>query len=134
MNTAEPLNATAPKPTPKLILASRVLNTPVQTPDGSAAGYVTDLSIDRVSGQCIYAIMSFGGFLGIGERFHPLPWDKLHYDVERGAFVVPVDREELRNAPHYTGEELANLGGASHHPHDDAVDGYYRLYRPFPYI
>ena len=43
--------------------------------------------------------MSFGGFLGIGEKYHPLPWETLTYDTDRGGYVVSVSREQLEGAP-----------------------------------
>jgi hypothetical protein len=50
--------------------------------------------------------MSFGGFLGIGERYHPLPWDKLTYDTALGGYVVDVTREQLEGAPSYARDEM----------------------------
>ena len=128
MNTSQATRSA--KAEGKLILASRVLKTPVYTGDRTHIGHVDDISIDRVSGQSVYAIMSFGGFLGIGERFHPLPWDMLRYDTDLGGYVVPIGEDELRDAPHYTSDELERLGGASHHPFDKTISGYYGPYGP----
>lgn len=111
-----------------LILASRVLHTPVYTIDANRLGHVDDISIDRESGQSVYGIMSFGGFLGIGEKYHPLPWDVLRYDTGAGGFVVMMSREELHNAPHYTREELAKLGGRRPHARDVEVSNFYEAY------
>ena len=60
----------------RLILGSRVNGTPVFNKEGERIGHVDDLSIERGTGRVVYAIMSFGGFLGIGEKFHPLPWSR----------------------------------------------------------
>lgn len=98
----------------KLILASRVEHTPVYNGDGERIGHIDDLSIDRQAGNVVYAIMSFGGFLGIGKRFHPLPWSMLDYDPKRGGYVVSLDEQALRDAPTYDSEELTRLGGAQH--------------------
>jgi hypothetical protein len=111
-----------------LILASRVLHTPVYTIDGERLGHVDDISIDRVSGHSVYGIMSFGGFFGIGEKYHPLPWDILSYEPSLGGFVVPMTREELQSAPHYTREELKALGGRRHHERDSEVSDFYATY------
>jgi len=83
----------------RLILGSRVDGTPVFNKAGDRIGHVDDLSIERVSGKVVYAIMSFGGFLGIGERFHPIPWSLLDYDREQGGYIVPLDRAALEGAP-----------------------------------
>jgi len=94
-----------------LILASRVTGTTVFNKLGEKIGHVDDLSIEKVSGTVIYAVMSFGGFLGIGEKFHPVPWSLLDYDVERDGYVVPFDKATLESAPFYERAELRELGG-----------------------
>jgi len=53
----------------------------------------------RNLGQVAYAIMAFGGFLGIGDKQHPLPWDVLDFDTDKGGYVVDLSREQLMNAP-----------------------------------
>ena len=116
----------------KLILGSRVDSTPVFNREGERIGHIDDLSIERVSGKVAYAIMSFGGFLGIGERFHPIPWSLLHYDVDRGGYVVPLDKADLKNAPHYDREELIALGGPSHQHYGQRIYDYYGAYGPVP--
>ena len=62
--------------------------------------------IDKRTGQVEYAIMSFSGFLGIGESYHPLPWRTLTYDTGLGGYVVDVDRTRLDMAPRYTSSSL----------------------------
>lgn len=56
----------------------------VYNPAGDKLGSVDDIMIDKVSGRAIYAVMSFGGFLGTGEKYHPLPWATLRYDTQKG--------------------------------------------------
>ena len=79
-----------------LITTDRVTGTPVFNLDGERIGHVDNLSIDKVSGHVRYALLSFGGFLGIGERFHPLPWAVLTYDPGQGGFVAPLDKTQLQ--------------------------------------
>jgi hypothetical protein len=57
--------------------------------------------IDKISGKVAYAVMSFGGFLGIGDRYHPLPWHVLTYDTGEGGYVVDLDRSKLEGGPTY---------------------------------
>jgi hypothetical protein len=116
----------------RLILASRVEHTPAFNEQGEAIGHIDDLSIDRRSGQVIYAIMSFGGFLGIGKRFHPLPWHMLHYAPQRGGYVVPLKKSDLADAPHFDSEELRELGGARHDARGMQIWEYYERYGPPP--
>jgi hypothetical protein len=60
-----------------------------------------NLMIDKFTGHVEYAVMSFGGFLGIGKSYHPLPWKALSYDTHMGGYVVEADRSRLEQAPHY---------------------------------
>lgn len=88
------------------IRASTVKGTAVYDPDGEHIGQIDDIVLDKRSGRAVYAIMSFGGFLGLGEQYHPLPWESLAYDPARGGYVVNVSRDKLQGAPTYRpGEE-----------------------------
>jgi hypothetical protein len=84
-----------------LIAADKVEGTSVYSPTGEKLGTVENLMIDKVTGKVGYAVMSFGGFLGMGESRHPLPWDTLTYDTNLGGYVVDIDMETLRGAPTY---------------------------------
>jgi hypothetical protein len=117
----------------KLILAGRVLKTAVYGKDGTHLGHVDDLSIERESGRCIYGVMSFGGFLGIGERFHPVPWQLLDYDRDKAGFVIPMGKEELEAAPHYDRSELEPLGDATHADYNELIFAHYARYGVPPY-
>jgi hypothetical protein len=116
-----------------LILASRVNGTTVFNKAGDKIGHIDDLSIEKVSGKVIYAIMSFGGFLGIGEKFHPVPWSLLDFDLERNGYVVPFDKAMLESAPYYERDELAKLGGDSHLSYANTIYAYYVPYGAIPY-
>src|SRR5215510_7597887 len=82
-----------------LIAAEKVEGTNVYNVAGDKLGTVDDIMIDKVSGKAIYAVMSFGGFLGIGEKQHPLPWSSLKYDERKGGYIVNLDKKMLENAP-----------------------------------
>lgn len=92
--------------THRLIASNKVEGTAVYNPDGEHIGSVYNFMVDKISGKVSYAVMSFGGFLGIGERYHPLPWDTLKYHPNYGGYVVNVSREQLEGGPTYgAGEE-----------------------------
>ncbi|MBN9016836.1 MAG: PRC-barrel domain-containing protein [Rhizobiales bacterium] len=96
------------RPVNSLIGADKVEGTAVYDPTGERLGAVHDVMIDKVSGRVAYAVLSFGGFLGIGENYHPLPWNALKYDTELGGYVVGLSREQLEGGPTYDeGEEPA---------------------------
>lgn len=84
-----------------LIPAEKVTGTNVYNPAGEKLGSVEDIMIDKISGKAIYAVMSFGGFLGIGDRHHPLPWASLKYDTSKEGYVVNLDKSMLKDAPSY---------------------------------
>ena len=84
-----------------LIAAEKVKGTDVYSGAGEKLGSVEDIMIDKVSGRAIYAVMSFGGFLGMGEKHHPLPWATLKYDTQKGGYVVNLDKKQLEGAPNY---------------------------------
>lgn len=84
-----------------LIAAGKVKGTNVYNHAGDKLGNVDDIMIDKTSGRAIYALMSFGGFLGMGENYHPLPWSTLKYDEQKGGYVVNLDKKLLEDAPIY---------------------------------
>lgn len=88
-----------------LIAASKVNGTTVYNRTGERLGTVYDLMVNKVSGKAEYAIMSFGGFLGIGDNYHPLPWQSLTYDDALGGYVVDIDKSRLEGAPSYAASE-----------------------------
>jgi sporulation protein YlmC with PRC-barrel domain len=89
----------------RLIAASQVNGTTVYNRSGDKLGSIYDVMLDKMSGKAEYAIMSFGGFLGIGDRYHPLPWRALTYDPGQGGYVVDIDRRRLEGAPSYAANE-----------------------------
>ena len=92
--------------TPALISSDRVEGTAVYNPDGDKLGTVDSLMLDKRSGKVAYAVMSFGGFLGIGDRYHPLPWNVLTYDREKDGYVVDLSKERLKEAPTFERHEM----------------------------
>ena len=92
--------------TPRLIASDRVEGTAVYDAEGQHLGTVHNFMVDKVSGQVAYAVLSFGGFLGLGESYHPLPWRSLRYSVELGGYVVDIDKDTLARAPtHGAGDD-----------------------------
>ena len=106
------------------ILATSVKGSDVYNPEGEHLGHIDDIVIDKVSGQAKFAIMAFGGFLGIGENFYPLPWKGLAYDQGLGGYVVNVDRELLRSAPSYEPAQSPDWGDPTYTRRLDDYYGY----------
>ena len=83
----------------QLIASDRVEGTAVRRPNGDMIGHIERLMIDKVTGKVSYAILSFGGFLGIGANLIPLPWGRLRYNTRFEAYELDTDDEELKRAP-----------------------------------
>src|ERR1700719_944051 len=85
-NTAVPGGTVATDETLNLISADKVVGPSVYNRQGEKLGSVYTLMLNKLNGQVAYAVMSFGGFLGIGESYHPLPWRILSYDTALGGY------------------------------------------------
>jgi hypothetical protein len=108
--------------TDRLIASNKVEGTAVYNRQGERLGTVHNFMVDKFTGQVAYAVMSFGGFLGMGESYHPLPWRVLTYDTNMGGYVVDLDKSKLEGAPSYT---AANEPNWSDRDYGRRVDDYY---------
>src|ERR1700742_3300638 len=88
------------------ILASKVKGTAVYNRAGERIGTVEDIVLDKQSNQIMFAALGFGGVLGIGENYYPVPWSVLDYDEQKGGYVVPLTKERLDKAPSYSLSDL----------------------------
>ena len=79
--------------TNRLIASDKVEGTAVYNRAGERLGEVYNFMVDKYSGRVAYAVMSFGGFLGIGEKYHPLPWKVLTYDTGLGGTLSTWTRK-----------------------------------------
>lgn len=91
--------------TGNLISSDKVEGTAVYSTDGEKLGSIDHVMLGKRSGRVEYSVMSFGGFMGIGEDHFPVPWDALDYDTERGGYVVNIDKSRLKDAPSYSRNE-----------------------------
>jgi PRC-barrel domain len=93
------------KETPSLIASDKVQGTAVYRSNGDKVGTVERVMIDKISGKIAYAVMSFGGFMGIGEDYYPLPWNVLTYNPRLEGYEVNIGEEQLKEAPRYSTHE-----------------------------
>jgi sporulation protein YlmC with PRC-barrel domain len=112
--------------TGSLISASKVNGTAVYNTAGESIGKIYDVMFDKKSGKVAYAVVSFGGFLGMGDSYHPLPWSLLKYDTNMGGYVVNLSKEKLQGGPNYT----AGSDPWGDREYDKKVYGYYET-QPF---
>lgn len=87
--------------TDQLIASDKVEGTAVYNRQGEKLGSIHNFMVDKRSGEVEYAVLTFGGVLGMGEDYYPLPWEKLTYDTDKNGYVVDIDKSTLENAPHY---------------------------------
>src|SRR5690606_21886915 len=90
-----------PRETGNLIGSDKVEGTAVYGPGEEKIGSIERVMIDKPSGKVAYAVLSFGGFLGIGDDHYPIPWAKLTYDESLGGYRTDISREDLDAAPRY---------------------------------
>jgi len=107
-----------------LIASDRVEGTPVRRSDGQKLGTIERLMIDKVSGNVAYAVLSFGGFLGMAKRHLPIPWARLTYDRLLGAYHLDLPDEELSRAPSFAANADFDWGDRSR---EIDVHNYYRV-------
>ena len=88
-----------------IISSDKVEGTTVYNTAGDKLGSIDALMIDKQSGKVRYAVMEFGGFLGMGTDQYPVPWDMLRYDTEKDGYVVPIDKAQLEQAPRYARDD-----------------------------
>jgi sporulation protein YlmC with PRC-barrel domain len=94
------------------ILASKVRGTPVYNDTGDKIGTVEDIVLDKQSNQILFAALGFGGVLGMGEKYYPVPWSMLDYSEDKGGYVVPLNKESIKKAPAYELKDLTKHDGS----------------------
>src|SRR5436305_14818051 len=110
-----------------LIASDRVEGTAVRRPNGDKIGHIERLMIDKLSGKVSYAVLSFGGFLGMGANLLPLPWARLRYNSKFEAYELDIDDEELKRAPSCRADKDFDWGDRSQ---EEALQRYYAI-RPY---
>ena len=124
-------NWSAPMPTPSghttAIRASRTIGTSVYNTQGDKIGKVEDVVLDKTNNSIMFAVVSFGGFLGMGEKFHPVPWSALDYSKDQDGYVIPYTKEQLEAAPADAIDDLTHNDGTA------MRDSAYSHYKVQPY-
>ena len=91
--------------TSRLIASNKVEGTPVYGRGGERLGTIYNFMADKYSGQIEYAVMRYGGFLGLGQRYYPLPWRILSYDTHEGGYRIEMSHRDLERAPSFDRDE-----------------------------
>jgi sporulation protein YlmC with PRC-barrel domain len=104
------------------IRAKKVIGTNVKDTSGRKIGSIEDVVLDKQSNSIMFAVVGFGGFLGMAEKYHPIPWSALDYDPGENSYVVSYTKEQLQAAPAGSIEELTRGDGTAFR--DKAYDYY----------
>ena len=118
----------ATEETDRLIASNKVEGTKVFGRDGEKLGTITNFMVGKLDGQVEYAVLEFGGLLGVGTDYYPVPWDVLDYDTEQGGYVVNLDKDQLKEAPRY----VKDAAPAYDHAYGREVHDYYDV--EYPYV
>ncbi len=109
----------------QVIRAKKVIGTSVKNSAGEKIGQVEDIVLDKLSNNIVYAVVGFGGFLGMNEKFHPVPWSALDYVESEDSYVVPFTKDELKAAPADSLEKLTRADGAA--AYSASAKSYYKV-------
>jgi sporulation protein YlmC with PRC-barrel domain len=96
------------------ICASKVIGTNVKDTSGNKIGTVEDIVLDKQTNRIMFAVVGFGGFLGMGEKYHPIPWASLDYQPDHDGYVVQFTEEQLKAAPADSIDALTRDGGLAY--------------------
>jgi sporulation protein YlmC with PRC-barrel domain len=103
-------------PGPALMGADTLIGDSVVNAQEDDLGDIKEIMLDMRSGQVAYAVLSFGGFLGLGEKLFAVPWQALHLDTVNKRFVLNVDKDRLQNAPGFDPDrwpDMSDVGWAN---------------------
>lgn len=121
-DTSSSVGSASTKPKNSLVASSRVEGIPAYGWDGKKIGRIHSLIINRLTGQVAYAVLSFGGFLGLGQSYHPVPWGLLAYDPDKEGYLVKVDKAMLEGSPSYRPDDAPEFNDA----YGERISDYYR--------
>jgi len=89
-----------------MVDSSKLIGCKVENPQNENLGKIESLMLDLRKGRVAYAVLSFGGFLGMGDKLFPVPMEALRFDAAEERCVIDVDKERLKSAPGYTRDQL----------------------------
>lgn len=83
----------------KVVSSSRLIDHGVRSPAGEDLGKIEELMVDTDTGRIAYAVLSFGGFLGMGNKLFAIPWKALRFSTVDDMFVLDIPKDRLKEAP-----------------------------------
>ena len=101
------------KMTYNIVNANDVIDTEVRNSQDEKLGKVEAVMLDKISGKVAYVVLSYGGFLGMGDKLFALPWGMFSYDREEGCFKIPLDKEKLKNSPGFDKDHWPDMSSST---------------------
>jgi sporulation protein YlmC with PRC-barrel domain len=115
--------------TPIALSASTLIGDDVQNSKGEKLGKIEEIMLDLTAGRVLYAVLSFGGFLGIGDKLFAIPWEALIIDTAEEVVIFDIEKEVLEDAPGFDKDDWPAIA-----PEDDAwLVSVYEYYHYDPY-
>jgi sporulation protein YlmC with PRC-barrel domain len=111
----------------KRLTATSIIGDSVENPQGDNLGKIDNLMINVNTGQVEYAVIQFGGFLGVGEKLFAIPFDELEVDEEKEIFILNRDKEYIKQSP---GFDSTHWPATNDHSYFNNVNTYYDVDRP----
>jgi hypothetical protein len=113
-NIMQPITETQPpRDHARIIRAAQVQGTAVTNRSNEDLGSIRDVVLDKFDGSVRYAVLEFGGFLGMGSKLFALPWELLNYDQRADAYVLDIDKAVLRQAPGFDSDNWPDMGAVA---------------------
>jgi hypothetical protein len=118
------IGSPAPPPIdrPLILAASALIGDEVMNPAGEDLGHIKELMIDLRSGRVAYAVLSFGGILGVGDKLFAVPWSGMRLNHQNKVFILDVSKQRLEQAPGFDKDHWPDMADSSW---SDAIDHYY---------
>ena len=113
--------------THNLIASDRVEGTPVRGTDGATIGTIERVMIDKLTGNVAYAVLSFNGLVGVGQRRLPIPWRQLTYDRKLAAYHLDLTENELSAMPQKSGIDWGDRGREIKRRDGDRLKAYWGI-------
>jgi sporulation protein YlmC with PRC-barrel domain len=115
-------------PGPRLMGADTLIGEDVYNQNDEELGDIKELMLDMQTGEVAYAVLSFGGIVGIGEKLFAVPWERLSLDTVNKRFLLDVDKETLKNAPGFDKDHWPDMST------EDWLDQVHAFYGTEPHI
>ncbi len=96
-----------------IVNANDVVDTEVKNVQDEKLGKVEAVMLDKMTGKVAYVVLSYGGFLGMGDKLFALPWNIFSYDNQEDCFKIPLDKEKLKRSPGFDKDHWPDMSSSS---------------------